>query len=68
MSEPIEVLTSKAKILHDVIEQHPSYSMMVTKQLHEFLDEVISNGYLLKDVPKQVLRSNPTDEEILKYL
>ena len=51
-----EVLT-KVQVLHDMIEDHPYMSGLMTKEFHGYLDFVIMNAHHLENVNIKEWRS-----------
>jgi hypothetical protein len=62
-----EVLT-KVQVLHDLIEDHPYMSGLMTKEFHGYLDFVIMNAHHLDNFNIKEWRSQPNEDDIEKWL
>lgn len=61
-------LTTKAQVLHDVIERHPYLSGLMSNYMHRALDDLIRNGHLLNEVDSSDFKEKPLEELVKRYL
>ncbi len=67
MTELQEEVLTKLQLIHDLIEQHPFLSSMVTSDFHNYLDYVVENARELNGINIDVWRDKPSEDMIEKH-
>ena len=66
MTEEEEILLTKAQRLHEIIENHPALSGMMTDAMHGYLEDVVNHGYKIREY-RGMVRALPSDEMMEKH-